>query len=215
MNEQNQAENKDSTSTPSNGATEQTRSLIIAEFPRIQDSVERAEVKYGDRTESLPISATERVSIDAYFFQSATNFRLKKIKTAIAGLKKAGVKQTNGSDIDSVWFNANVRDPFHKVLRFAAKQSLETGKPVSLAFTRRTVKATGLQIVTAKHAFEHEVPGPGTAKAIPDAVVKKAEKQSKNRANRQNRKSKRISPLPNPVIAPVPTPTPEPAPAAA
>lgn len=174
------SKNADSTTMPGD-------IVSLPAYSRIVDEIERVPVKYGDKQEVLPISATERVSIDAYFFQSATNFRLKKIKTAVQGLKKAGVK-VDGKDVDSVWFNANVRDPFHKVLRFAAKHSLEHGKPVSLAFTRRTIKSTGEQIVTAKHAFEHTVTGP-KVEAIADkaAVAAKAAKQSATRAKRQKR----------------------------
>jgi len=210
----NKPEKQDSTSTPTNGAPVQgvavetpkpdSTALVIGNFPRIQDTVERVPVKYGDSILTLPIGSDKTVTIDAFFFQSPTNFRLKKIGTALKGLETAKVTLPDGKPVDSAWFNTNVRDPFHKVLKYAAKQSLEHGVPVSLAFTRRTMK-NGSQIVTAKHAFEHATKAPEVAQIEASAAkaAEKANKQSAKRAKRQ--KSKRISPMPNPVIPPTAT----------
>lgn len=197
MNENTQ-QNADSTSTPANAtpaaptAAAIETSVMLPAYPRIVDTIERVPVKFGDKAETLPISVNEKVSIDSYMFVSPTNFRLKNVKTVVAALKKGGHKQTDGTAIDAKWFNTNVRDPFHKVLKYAAKHSLEHGQPVSLAFTRRTVKATGEQIVTAKHAFEHVTNAPA-AKQVEQQVAARTARQSANRARRQNRRNKPLA----------------------
>jgi len=112
----------------------------------------------------------------------------------LAILKKAGTKQENGMDFDAKWFDDNVRDPFHKVLKFAAQHSLDKGKPVSLAFTRRTNKSTSEQVVTVKHGFEHTVV-PAKPEQIAQKAAAKAAKQSEKRAQRKAPKAPRIKPL--------------------
>lgn len=216
------------------------------EFPRVQEAKSRMPVKYGDKQEALRISDTETVSIDAYFFTSPTNLKLKHIKVALSGLLKAGVTLPDGTKPEGVngqvWFNTNVRDPFHKVLKYAARQSLERGKPVSLAFTRRTNLKTGEITTTAKHGFEFvtKLPQPesvasSAVKALADqakANEKAATAQSGTRAKRQGKKNKPLTPVIQPGTetanridaliaqnaaekvngATVPVPTPEPTP---
>jgi len=175
-------------------------SAVLAFNNRIVDAVERETVKFGQRQEIYPVGTNEQgqlvlATIDAFMFSSPTNLRLKKMKTVLKALKDEGVKQSDGTEINSVWFNANVRDPFHKILRYAAKHSLEHGEPVSLAFTRRTIKSgvqAGKQIVTAKHAFEHVVTPP-TPKAIAATAAAKADKP-KTPAKKAP-KAPRITPL--------------------
>jgi len=166
---------------------------------RIVDVKQTEPVKFGDRKETYPIGTNEQgqfvlATIDAYWFASPTNLRLKNMKSALAALKTQGVKQDNGLPYDSKWFDDNVRDPFHKVLKFAAQHSLDKGKPVSLAFTRRTNKATSEQVVTVKHGFEHTVV-PAKPEQIAQKAAAKAAKQSEKRANRKAPKAPRITPL--------------------
>lgn len=169
----NNTQNADSTPAPTNGAPEapatpetpmvETLSVTIQNFPRIVDVAERATpIKYGEHVETFPISKTETVKIDAYFFQSPKSLKLKKIKVALSGLKKAGVKLEGGGEVDSDWFNREVRDPFHKVLRFAFRYSAEHGTPSTLAFSRRKDRS-GQVTVTSKHGFEHIIVPPSPA----------------------------------------------------
>jgi len=179
---------------------------VVYEFPRVQEIGGESPVLFGDRKESLRVSDTDCVEIDAYFFASKTNLRLKKIKPALAGLKKQGVRLPDGKEIGPDWFNTNVRDPFHKVLRYAANHSLKHGEPVSLAFTRRVInKETGETVTTAKHGFEFKtLPAPKHVAEVADKAATKAEKKetakSKTRAKRQQGK-KNLQPLVSPEAA--------------
>jgi hypothetical protein len=205
-------QNSNSTSTPKAGTESGTVDPVtqaievVYEFPRVQEIGGESPVLFGDRKESLRVSDTECVEIDAYFFASKTNLRLKKIKPALAGLKKQGVRLPDGKEIDAVWFNTNVRDPFHKVLRYAANHSLKHGEPVSLAFTRRVInKETGETVTTAKHGFEFKtLPAPkhvaDTADKTADKTEKKEKSKSKTRAKRQQGK-KNLQPLVSPEAA--------------
>ncbi len=195
----NEEQKNDGTSTPTG--------LAVYEFPRVQDVVERKPVQYGDRREVLRVSDNATVEIDAYFFTSPTNLRLKKIKVALAGLKKSGIKLPDGSEVNPQWFNDNVRDPFHKVLKYAAQHSIDHARGVGVGFTRRTNKSTGEEIVTAKHAFEYVTKAPKPT-AIADEAAKLAEKAEKekakqlnasmNRAKRQAAKAAKITPVVSP-----------------
>ncbi len=204
----NEEQKSDGTSTPEpQGNTGDAMGLAVFEFPRVQDVAERAIVNYGDKLEVLRVSDNTTVEIDAYFFASSTGLKLKKIKPCLAGLKKSGVKLLDGKEIDAAWFNAHVRDPFHKVLKYAAQQSLKYGEPVGVGFTRRTNKTTGEQTVTAKHAFEFITKAPKVT-AIADEAAKLAEKSAKEaaketakseaRARRQAAKAAKITPVVSP-----------------
>jgi hypothetical protein len=181
-------------------------SAVVYDFPRVQDVTPESPVVFGDRKESLQVSDTERVEIDAYFFASKTNLKLKNIKTALNGLKKQGVKLPDGKEIGQKWFNDNVRDPFHKVLRYAARFSINHGAPVSLAFTKRLNKDTGVITTTAKHGFEFKSeptkPAEVEDKAdkAADKTAKKETSKSKTRAKRQQGK-KNLQPLVSPEAA--------------
>ena len=174
---------------------------VTYEFPRVQDVTPGEPIVYGDRKESLRVSDEELVSIDVYFFASPTNLKLKHIKTALNGLKKQGVK-IDGKEIGQAWFNTNVRDPFHKALRYAAKFSIKHGAPVSLAFTKRLNKETGVITTTAKHGFEFKSeptkPAEVEDKAdkAADKTAKKEKSKSITRAKRQQGK-KNLQPLVN------------------
>jgi len=200
------------TSTPNapTGTVSATgEATVVYEFPRAQDITPGDQVMFGDRKESLRVSDTEMVEIDAYFFASQKSLRLKNIKTALKGLKTQGVKLPDGKEIGQRWFNDNVRDPFHKVLRYAARYSLKNGEPISLAFSRRTNKDTGAVITTARHAFAFK-----TAPTKPDEIEEQADKaadkasadakrqrrQSLARAKRQQGK-KNLQPLVSPEAA--------------
>lgn len=162
--------NADSTTMPGNKS-------LLPSFPGIVEETSGVPVKFGE-SEPLrfPISLTERVSIDPALMRGRGTLRLANIKQA---LKIAG--KTNDAD-GRKWFNSEVRDPWHKVLKFATKQALEYGKPVSLGLSRRTAKKTGQVTLTSKHGFEY-VEVPATEKAVAD----KAAKQSATRAKRQKR----------------------------
>lgn len=193
------------TSTPTAQPAKET-AAVVYEFPRVQDVTPEAPVMFGDRKESLQVSGNEKVEIDAYFFASKTNLKLKNIKTALNGLKKQGVKLPDGKEIGQKWFNDNVRDPFHKVLRYAARHSLSHGAPVSLAFTKRLNKDTGVITTTAKHGFEFKTAPtkPEAVEAVADKAADKAAKkelsQSKTRAKRQQGK-KNLQPVITPEAA--------------
>ncbi len=184
--------------------------LTISQFPRIQDAKSAVVVRYGEEEEVLPV-AGGFVSIDRYFFSSPTNMSLKHIRIALKGLKDQGHRMPDGKEIDAAWFNTNVRDPFHKSLKFAAQFSIDHGTPKSCGFTRRKLK-DGSIIVTANHKFEHvqqlppaqqiaadaaavtEAIKAGVVKALADQAAaneKAAKDQSKTRAARQPRKPKK------------------------
>lgn len=167
-----------------------TSKSMLPAFPCIVEE-KNVPVKFGESEPlSFPIGGTERVQIDPALLRGRGTLRLSNIKQA---LKIAG--RTN--DVEGrKWFNSQVRDPWHKVLKFATRQALEHGKPVSLGLSRRTTKRTGQVTLTSKHGFEY-VEVPPTEKAIAD----KAEKQSKNRAKRQ----KRNRPMPGNAVIPANT----------
>lgn len=174
-------QNAYSTTMPTNQAVETTESKsLLPTFPGIVESDAGVPYKFGEQPAlSFPISATERVSIDPAMMRGRGTLRLVNIK---AGLKIAG--KTNDAD-GRKWFNGNVRDPWHKVLKFAARDALANGKPVSLGLSKRTSKKTGQVTLTSKHGFEHVLKAPEAK-----AVEEKAAKQSKTRAKRQNRRNK-------------------------
>lgn len=190
------------TPEPAKDAGMVSEALVTYDFPRCQDVTPGEPIVYGDRKESLRVSDDELVSIDAYFFASPTNLKLKHIKTALNGLKKQGVK-IDGKEVGQKWFNDNVRDPFHKVLRYAARFSLNHGAPVSLAFTKRLNKDTGVITTTAKHGFEFKSEPTQSEKIeekadkAADKTAKKEKAQSKTRAKRQQGK-KNLQPLVSP-----------------
>ena len=195
-------EKNNGTSTPSAPASTPAPSATSTEvqpyeFPRVKDvGGTVVQYKFGDKVEVLRISDTETVSMDAYWFTSPHILKLKKIKPAIGSLNKLKVKTPEGGEFTQQWFNDNVRDPFHKVLKYAARQSLEKGKPVSLAFTRRVVGDE--TVTTAKHGFEFvtKLAAPATVaasavKALADqaaASAAAATAQSGTRAKRQKAK---------------------------
>ena len=201
------SETKESTSTPAkadpvktdgadnqksvDAANEQVacRSLL-PQFPIVVRESQNTVVVYGSHPLTFPIGNKGEIGvIDSAMLSGKNTRRLLHITKA---LKVAGREDTTEN---KKWFNTEVRDVWHKVLRFAARDSLANGKPVSIGLSFKTQKKTGRVILTSRHGFEHVVKE-GNAKAIED----KANKQSKNRAKRQQRKSRRISPLPNPVI---------------
>ncbi len=187
-----------------------TTTVVQYEFPRVQDVEEPVAVRFGDKKEILRISDNETVEIDAFMFTGPKILKLKKIKPVLSAINKAGNRMPDGKEYSVKWFDDEVRDPFHKVLRFINRQSMEHGKPVSVGFTRRTDKKTGTQTVTAKHGYEFEVKlAPPTAIAgevqkLADqakANEDKAKEQSETRGRRQSRKGKAGKPL-VPVVAP-------------
>lgn len=195
----NNEQNNNGTSTPS-AIVQQTVEQVY-EFPRVQEQRERLPIRYGDKQETLRINETTTVTVDAYFFMSATNLKLKRMKTALAGLKKAGVKLPGdiipeGKPAQK-WFNQSVRDPFHKFLRYAARHSLQHGSPVSVGYTKRVNASTGEITVTAKHGFEFIEKLPEAATVAGEAVKQvedkakadkeKAKKQSGARARKQGK----------------------------
>ncbi len=165
----------------------------LTNFPCIVDVVpgENVPVKYGEQSRIMPSGEGETVKIDSFFFTSPKSIRLKKIGAAIAGLKKQGIKQTDGTPIDSKWFNKNVRDPFHKSLRFAARIMFAKGKPTTLQLWNTTAK-DGEVMMKTKHGFELQLKAPNV-----QAIADKAAKQSRKRAKRQKAKSARITPVVN------------------
>jgi hypothetical protein len=204
-------ENTDSTSTPTNGApsapvadnptagvtTEVLSKSLLPSFPCIVETKAGAIITYGSLPAlRFPIGANgETAEIDPAMLRGKGTRRLVNIA---AGLKLAGLANDKSAAgiANRKWFNSNVRDVWHKVLKFAAKDSLAHGKPVSLGLSTKTNKKNGQVTLTAKHGFEHVLKAPNE-KAIED----KANKQSKTRAKRQNRKAHKVKPL-VPVIAP-------------
>ena len=180
-------------------------SAPVYEFPRVQDVSEPVAVRFGDHKEVLRISETETVEIDAFMFTGPKILKLKKIKPVLSAINKAGNRMPDGKEYSVKWFDDEVRDPFHKVLRFINRQSMEHGKPVSVGFTRRTDKKTGTQTVTAKHGYEFEVKPPAPATVATSAVkqladqaaanAEHAKEQSSTRGRRQSRKNKPLVPV--------------------
>jgi len=121
----------------------------------------------------------EIATIDPALLRGRGTLRLLNIKQA---LKVAG--RTNDAD-NRKWFNVSVRDVWHKVLKFAARDALANGKPVSLGLSKRTSKKTGQVTLTSKHGFEHVIVPPA-AKAVEDKAAAQAVKQSKTGRNGRN-----------------------------
>jgi hypothetical protein len=195
-------EKTDSTSTPANSApaptadnpavtTEVLSKSLLPSFPCIVESTEGEVIAYGSKPAlRFPIGPNgETAEIDPAMLRGKGTRRLVNIA---AGLKLAGLAndKTAAGIANRKWFNSNVRDVWHKVLKFAAKDSLAHGKPVSLGLSTKTNKKSGQVTLTAKHGFEHVLKAPNE-KAIED----KANKQSKTRAKRQNRKVKPLVPV--------------------
>ena len=186
-------EKTDSASTAANGAvevvtTESASKSLLPSFPCIVESDIGAVITYGSQPAlRFPVGNNgELAEIDPAMLRGRGTLRLVNIK---AGLKLAG--KTNDAD-NRKWFNVTVRDVWHKVLKFAARDALANGKPVSLGLSKRTAKKTGQVTLTSKHGFEHVIVPPST-KAVED----KANKQSKTRAKRQKRNRPLV-----PVVAP-------------
>ncbi len=190
----------DSTSTSENGAPAGTPAAEeqsvaktqLAEFPCIVESETSEPIKFGTLPGLIfPTGSNgEIATIDPSLLRGRGTLRLLNIKQA---LKIAG--KANDAD-NRKWFNVSVRDVWHKVLKFAARDALANGKPVSLGLSKRTSKKTGQVTLTSKHGFEHVIIPP-TVKSVEDKAAAQAVKQSKNRAKRQ----KRNRPL-TPVVAP-------------
>lgn len=205
----NNTENTDSTTTPTNGApvAEVASKSLLPSFPTIVNQTAGEVIAYGSRPLVFPIGNNgETATIDGSLLSGKGTKRLLNIKQA---LKVAG--KTNDAE-NRKWFNGTVRDVWHKVLRFAARDSLANGRPASLGLSTKTNKKTGQVTLTSKHGFEHVIVAP-TVKAV-EASADTATKSIKAPKAPAKAKSKRISPLPNPVI-PTPEQTPAAVPAAA
>jgi len=208
-----------SQSTPTDEQVGRVNALV--QYPRITEPEPQTVVNYGEQQIRLPIgretkgkkSTVVYAKIDGYFFSNPRSLRLKKIKPVLASLAKMGVKQADGSAVDSQWFNRNVRDVFHKAMKFAAREAIAHGVPVSLQLNNRTEK-DGSKVLTSKHGFEYRTAAPDKV-----ALEQSAANKSKGTARRQTRKERRIK---NPVLTPsvridavagngTPAPTPEPA----
>lgn len=156
--------------------------LALQKFPGIvnQDLVD--EIKYGTLPAlRFPVGLNKDGSylfgeIDPALLRGKGTMRLVNIKAA----KKLAGKDT---DEGTVWFNKEVRDVFHKALKFANRLALERGVPVSLGISTRTTKKTGRVVMTTKHGYEHEI-----VPAHDEKALNKARVQSKHRAKRQARK---------------------------
>lgn len=163
-------------------------------------------LEYGKRSLPFPVAQGEWINIDETFLSGKFTKRLKHINVC---LKLAG-KDTK-SKADKAWFNKNVRDGWHKALRYANRQFLANGKPVSIGITERISKAKatkGDKTTTAKFGFE--IVEKAKATELADASENKAVKTSKERARRQSRKglNNGLAKL-DIVIKPDTTPTPE------
>ncbi len=203
-------EKTNSTSTPSNGAPDghpvietagRVNSLLA--YPRISEPSPAELVQYGTTKVRLPIGRdtgkkSGKVvygSIDGFFFSNPKTLRLKKIKPVLASLTKLGIKQSNGDAVDSKWFNTNVRDVFHKAMKFAAREALAHGVPVSLQLSNRTEK-NGDKVLTSKHGFEYRQENPDKKQ-----LEETASKKSKGTAKRQSRKNRIKNPVLNTATA--------------
>lgn len=196
----NNEQKNDGTSTPTSEPSA-TKSMLPS-FPCIVESDGGSVIVYGSQPSlQFPTSATELVSIDPALLRGKGTLRLLNIKQA---LKVAG--RANDPD-NRKWFNTEVRDVWHKVLKFAARDALANGKPVSLGLSKRTAKKTGQVTLTSKHGFEH-VLRLATPTAIADEAAKLADKSAKEaaketakseaRAKRQAAKAAKITPVVSP-----------------
>lgn len=193
------SEKTDSTSTPLNNGlavAELPSPLALDRFPVVVNENKDKAIRFGSRPPLVfPVGNGENLSIDPALLRGKGTRKLVNIKVAmtLAGYptkEKDAEKHAEGVK----WFNTEVRDVWHKILRFAAKNAMQNGKPTSLGLSTRTLKDKTV-ILTSKHGFEYTLSLPD-AKAIAD----KAAKQSKKRAKRQARKANRNKPLANPVI---------------
>lgn len=187
-----------STPTPEQIAETKTRSLLPS-FPTVEQPTVDTVIKYGEQPAYVfPIDNKGGIGrIDRALLSGKGTKRLLNIKKA---LKVAGKENTPEN---RAWFNREVRDVWHKVLRFAAKDSLANGKPVSLGLSLRRTKRGG-EILTSRHGFEQVVKA-DDAKAVADKAVKaeKAPKAPKAPKSIKAPKAPRIKPeLKNPVIPP-------------
>jgi hypothetical protein len=206
MNEtQNQAENANATSTPTAPTPTPTPEVLpatlLVNFPGIvEEGRATAVINYGDELYLFPVGKDDTgkiitASIDSALLRGRGTKRLHKIQTA---LKIAG--RTNDKE-NQKWFNTEVRDVWHKVLRFAATDALSHGKPVSLGLSIRTSKKTGAQVMTSKHGFEHAIKAPTVAKVETTAAAI----ADKAPATPEAPKADRVNPLaqaPTPPVAP-------------
>lgn len=142
------------------------------------------EITYGTVQEVFPINDVGgTVSIDRAFLAGQSTFRLKHISTC---LSLAG-KEMN--EANKAWFNRQVRDPYHKALRFLNRQFMTIGKPVSIGLSKRVSKRKsdeGTVTVTAKFGYEYVRKPATVAGQVADKVAgaDKATKQSAKRAKR-------------------------------
>lgn len=190
-----------SQSTPTDEQVGRVNALV--QYPRISEPEPAVTVNYGEQQIRLPIGRETKGKkttvvygkIDGFFFSNPRSLRLKKIKPVLSALAKLGVKQADGSAVDSHWFNRNVRDVFHKAMKFAAREAIQHGVPVSLQLSNRTEK-DGSKVLTSKHGFEYRTQAPDKV-----AIEQSAANKSKRTARRQTRKEKRDR-INNPVIPP-------------
>lgn len=169
-------------------------------------SVSKA-LEYGKSQYSFPIGNGNFVTIDEAFLSGNATKRLKHINVC---LKAAG--KDPKSKADKAWFNKNVRDGWHKALRYVNRTYMANAKPVSIGLSKRTDKTKankGDIIHTAKFGYEL-VEKTKTAKLTAGASDSKPVKASKERAQRQSKKglNNGLAKL-DIVIKPDTTPTPE------
>lgn len=141
------------------------------------------------------------------------SIRLKHIS---ACLKACG--KNPESDADIAWFNKNVRDPYHKALKYLNRQFIKDGTPIGLTLSKRTskVKAT-LGEQSLDGTFKYRVTlkkGEDTRKTLADAKEKE-KSNGKRRARRQSRKGlnnglAKLDTLVRPDTTAAPTETPKP-----
>lgn len=202
---------KDSTSTPAKlgeAVPLKKSTMALCTFPGIVSQDPTNEVVYG-ACEPLrfPVGLLksgqyEYSEIDPALIRgSMTVKRTGKDKTGkptasirgtmrLVNIKDAKKMAGKDDDAGTVWFNREVRDPWHRILKFANRLSMESGAPKSLGMSTRTTKKTGKVVLTTTHAYEHTLK---EGHSVSDATVKqvadeaKANKQSRNRAKRKNR----------------------------
>ncbi len=190
------SENTDSTPTPESSVPVDVNPVREAGLlPVVVDVDTGAPVKYGrEEPVMLRVSSTDEIGLDPFFFQGARrgvqlrNYRLKKIKLALKELK--GEKTPEGGVFDADWFNDNVRDVWHRHLKFSNAYAMEHGTPVSVGATRRTNPKTKTKVTTVKYGYEFVERNPDAEKALED---KKSRKASQRRAKRQKRNRPLVS----------------------
>lgn len=183
-------------------------SMAIVQTQSVSEALE-----YGKSQYSFPIGNGNFVTIDEAFLSGKTTKRLKHINVC---LKAAG--KDPKSKADKAWFNKNVRDGWHKALRYVNRTYMANAKPVSIGLSKRTDKTKankGDIIHTAKFGYEL-VEKAKTAELTDGASESKPVKASKERAKRQSKKGlnnglSKISLTVPPANAPVATPEQTPA----